>query len=379
VLLSPRRRTFFIRILSLIETALLIAAGFAFYFWVVPEPVPLRERTPPHPEPGEKEEQAEEAPRPSPPVATRDHYEFSGGEVFFDDAVEEGFVSLVNRAGTSLAIVTYTLDRSPAVEALERAASRGVTVRVIAGRNKLERRPLFSLTEFHPPKGILHEKFLVADNATVFLSSRNMTGGQSKNAGILFHRVPRMAHILKEEFSTLEQMQVAKRCESGCPVEYGTLYFLPGKGCRAAKEALLSARNGVDIAIYTVTPGTPLMTGLKKILKRHLTVRVVLDDWAGEEGKPVNRRAGLYLESLGAQVRYDRLFDSQGNALNFHHKFAVIDDGKTLLFGSMNWTKSACYRNRELLFITRDPDIAAIFKTYFDAIWESVDGHPPQN
>jgi len=372
VLLTRKRRTIPSRLLSLIETAFLIAAGFLlYYYWVVPEAPSIEgdDTAPPPAAPAAPEEPAQ-----PPPAAVRDRYEFAGGEVFFDDAVEPAFVALADRAKVSLSAVTYTIDRCTAVEALERAAARGVAVSAVAGRGKLDRRPSFPFLELHPSKGILHEKFLVADGATVLLSSRNMTGGQSKNAAVLFHRAPRLVELLAAEIAALQEMRVEKRCERGCPVEHGTLYFLPGKGCLAAKETLLSAREEVEAGVYTMTLGTPLMTGLKKGLRTGRKVSAILDDWSGEEGSAVNRRAGLYLEGLGAEVIYDRLFDAQGNTLNFHHKFAVIDDGEALVFGSMNWTKSACYRNREILFITRDGDLAGIFKTYFDDIKKAVGG-----
>ncbi len=366
--LISRRRSFLSRLVPLVETGLLISGGLAFYFLVVPEPA-IHERRGALPA---KETTDVPALATVQPTVVRDHYEFAGGDVFFDDAIEPAFTAVADRAVASLSAVTYTIGRSPAIEALDRAAARGVVVRVVAGRGRFDRKPMFSFVELHPSKGILHEKFLVADEATVFLSSRNLTAGPSKNAAILFHRAPRMAKILAEEFLSLEEMQVVRRCETGCSVEYGTLYFLPGKGCRAAKEAILAAKEGIEAAIYTLTPGTPMMTGLKRSLRAGRRVRVILDDWAGEQGSSVNRRAGAYLESLGALVWYDHLTDTNENPLNFHHKFAVIDGNEALLFGSMNWTKSACYRNREILFISRDHDIVSIFKAYFDDMHRAV-------
>ncbi len=366
--LISQRRSLFSRLLPIVETGVLIAGGLAFYLLIVPEPA-LHERRAPLPL---KEKHDVPTLAAVQPTVVRDHYEFSGGDVFFDDAIEPAFTTIADRAAVSLTAVTYTIGRSSAIEALERAAARGVNVKVIAGRGRFDRKPKFSFVEFHPSKGILHEKFLIADEATVLLSSRNLTAGPSKNAAILFHRAPRMARILAEEISSLEEMRVVRRCETGCSVEYGTLYLLPGKGCRAAKEAILSAKESIEAAVYTVTPGTPMMTGLKRILRAGRRVNIILDDWSGEQGTSVNRRAGAYLESLGAMVWYDNLTDKNENPLNFHHKFAVIDGNESLLFGSMNWTKSACYRNREILFISRDHDVVSIFKAYFDDMSRAV-------
>ncbi len=370
MVLSPLRRSFFSRLVSFVETVVLLTLGFAFYWWIVPRPaVPIRETLP-------RIETLPEAPIavPPPPMSVRDHYEFSGGDVFFDDAIEPAFVTTADSAVVSLSAVTYTIGESPAVEALNRALTRGVKIKVVAGHSRFDKKPMFSFVEFHPSQGILHEKFLVADGVTVILSSRNLTAGPSKNAAILFHHAPRMAGILAEEVERLEEMRIVRHCETGCPVEYGRIYFLPGKGCRAAKEMFLSAQESIEMAIYTMTPGTPIMTGIKRSLRSGRTVRVILDDWSGEQGRSVNRRAGDYLESLGAVVWYDRLTDPSGNSLNFHHKFAVIDEGEGMFFGSMNWTKSACYRNREVLFVSRDHDLSSIFASYFNDMWSAVSG-----
>lgn len=376
MLLTPKIRNIPSRIISLVETAVLLLLGFALYFLVIPEPPPLEDAlrtTPASAERDDGGEPEERKPDPSPPATTvRDHYEFAGGEVFFDDAVEPAAVAFIERAAVSIRAVTYTIESSPAVGALEKAAARGVAVTVVAGRNVFERTPGFAFTELHPTKGILHEKFLVADGRRVLLSSRNLTPGQSKNGAILFHDAPQTAALLAEEFAALEEMRVEKRCETGCAVEYGTIYFIPGKGCIAAKEALLTAGREIDLAMYTMTTGTPLMTGLKKNLKKGRALNLILDDWSGDTGGIVNLKAANYLDSLGATVLFDRLNDTQGRPMNFHHKFAVVDDGAALVFGSMNWTKAGCYRNREVLFITRNGDIAGIFKTYFDDMLKAI-------
>ncbi|HOW52795.1 MAG TPA: phospholipase D-like domain-containing protein [bacterium] len=377
MLLIPKFRNIPSRIMSLLESLILLSMGFLIYFFVIPEPPPLEETLRLSPAPIERNEEngsvdGKNTGSPPPATTVRDHYEFAGGEIFFDDAVEPVAVAFIDRASRNLRAVTYTIEPSPPVEALEKATARGVTVAVVAGKNGFERTPAFAFTEFHPTKGILHEKFLVADERRVFISSRNLTPGQSKNAAILFSDAPRLATILSEEFSSLEEMRVEKRCQTGCPVEYGTLYFIPGKGCVAAKDTLLSANESISLAMYTMTVGTPVMTGLKKNLKKGRALRLILDDWSAENGSVVNLKAANYLESLGGAVLFDRLNDTQGRPMNFHHKFAVIDDGAALVFGSMNWTKAGCYRNRELLFITRNGDIASIFKTYFDDMMNAL-------
>lgn len=375
-MLIPKIRSLPSRVISLLETLLLFSFGLFLYFFILTEPPPIEEvvRVPAAVAPAIEEGSAVDEPdTASSPTALREHYDFEGGEILFDDAVEPALVATIDAAGTRLRAVTYTAEACPAAAAIERAAARGVDVKVVAGRSGFKRRPAFPLTEFHPPKGILHEKFVVTDGRTVFLSSRNLSGGQSKNAAILFSDAPKLAALLTEEFDALEEMRIEKRCENGCRVEFGTIYFVPGKGCRAAKEYILSARAGIDVAMYTLTRGIPPLTGVKKLLKKGKKARFIVDDWSGDPGEAaVNARAARYLESLGATVLFDRLLDGRGEPMNFHHKFAVTDGGAATVFGSMNWTKAGCYRNREVLFLSRDHEIGAAFSSYFDDILQAV-------
>jgi len=53
---------------------------------------------------------------------------------------------------------------------------------------------------------------------------------------------------------------------------------------------------------------------------------------------------------------------------HMHHKFVVVD-GKVLLTGSFNWTRSASEQNQENVLITSDPRLVAPFATEFDRLW----------
>ena len=168
---------------------------------------------------------------------------------------------------------------------------------------------------------------------------------------------------MKEEIDDVFAGIIGKRCAEGCETEIGTIIFNPGKGCVKVRDKFLAAEKSVKGAVYTVTQKNPIITGLKKAVKRGIGVQLIIDNWRGEDGKIVNKKAANYLESIGVKLKYDEP-ESTDNRL-FHHKFAEIDE-KTAVFGSMNWTASACYRNREIIVISKDPFIAASFAGYFD-------------
>ena len=129
------------------------------------------------------------------------------------------------------------------------------------------------------------------------------------------------------------------------------------------RDEFLAAEKSIKGAVYTVTQKNPVLTGLKKAVKRGIDTRLILDNWRGDDGKIVNKKAANYLESIGVKLKYDEQEKSDEHL--FHHKFAEID-GVTAIFGSMNWTASACYRNREITVISKDPLVATSFEEYFD-------------
>jgi cardiolipin hydrolase len=54
-----------------------------------------------------------------------------------------------------------------------------------------------------------------------------------------------------------------------------------------------------------------------------------------------------------------------------HHKFALFD-GKRLLTGSFNWTRSASEQNEENMIVTPDPVLVAAFQGRFEALWNKL-------
>jgi len=54
-----------------------------------------------------------------------------------------------------------------------------------------------------------------------------------------------------------------------------------------------------------------------------------------------------------------------------HHKYAIAD-GKTLLNGSFNWTRSASNPNNENILVTNDPKLLGLYTEAFEKLWNSL-------
>jgi phosphatidylserine/phosphatidylglycerophosphate/cardiolipin synthase-like enzyme len=60
-----------------------------------------------------------------------------------------------------------------------------------------------------------------------------------------------------------------------------------------------------------------------------------------------------------------------GQPAHMHHKFALFD-GKRLMSGSFNWTRSASEQNEENLIVTPDQTLVAAFSARFEMLWRRM-------
>ncbi len=335
-----------------LEFILIVSISFSLYFLL--KETPQKEEIPKIPEPETTAPQIEpEKPESKEKVS-----------VYFDRDVQEIVEKMIKSAEKTIYAATYTYSRNEITELLEKRASEGVKVRLAAGKNKDKTLPAFDFSLAKTDKGIYHPKFFVFDGRDVLILSANISSSvDASNNAVLFRNVPDAAAILKAEIDDVFAGKIEKRCADGCVTEIGTIIFNPGKGCVKVRDEFLAAEKSVKGAVYTVTQKNPLITGLKKAVKSGIDVQLIIDNWRGDDGKIVNKKAANYLESIGIKLKYDEP-ESTDNRL-FHHKFAEID-GTTVVLGSMNWTASACYRNREIVVISKDPAVASSFAGYFD-------------
>ena len=336
-----------------VEFLIIVLISFSLYFLLKKE------------EP-QKEAEAE-SPKPVPEVAAEPETTPEKEEnvaVYFDREVINIVKKMINGASATIDAATYTYSKNEVTELLEKRHSEGVKVRLAAGKNKDKTRPAHDFTLVKMKNGIYHPKFFVFDDKDVLILSANISSSaDAANNAVLFRNVPEAAAILKAEIDDVFAGKIEKRCENGCVTEIGTIFFNPGKGCVSINNEFLKAKKSIKAAVYTVTQKNPVLTGLKNAVKNGIDTELILDNWRGEDGKTVNKKAANYLESIGVKLKYDEPEKSDEHL--FHHKFAEID-GLTAVFGSMNWTASGCYRNREIIVISKEASIAASFSDYFD-------------
>ncbi len=123
-----------------------------------------------------------------------------------------------------------------------------------------------------------------------------------------------------------------------------------------------AASTSLDVAIYTFTAEN-ILGGLMDAAERGVSVRVVMD--AGQTAT-LDDQTGIQtsLREAGVEVRTAEGY----NGGIMHHKFVVID-GRTVLTGSYNYTRSANEANDENLVVLADPNLARVYDDAFQDLW----------
>ena len=155
--------------------------------------------------------------------------------------------------------------------------------------------------------------------------------------------------------------QVIKTLEVRCSPIRGqaSAHFSPGESCRQRiRDLCRLARESVDVCVYTISDDQ-LSDELIAVHRRGLAVRIISDNEKRFD-------AGSDIQQLidsGVPLRIDN------SPFHMHHKFALFD-GRLLLNGSFNWTRSASSSNEENLLVTDDPHLVGEYRREFEMLWE---------
>lgn len=126
---------------------------------------------------------------------------------------------------------------------------------------------------------------------------------------------------------------------------------------RQAQRLIAGARERLWMAMYVVRPDDgpigALLQALADASARGVDVRVCLDRGAGFDGVPdaKHEAPAAWLRGRGVRV----VLDEEGRTT---HAKALVADGRRILSGSHNWTRSAMLANREVSWLIDDPAAA---------------------
>ncbi len=141
-------------------------------------------------------------------------------------------------------------------------------------------------------------------------------------------------------------------------------YFSPGDTCRnVIIQQIRNAVNNLQICVFTISDDT-ITEAILTSHKRGTDVKIITDnDKSLDEGSDIEQIA-----RQGIAVKMDRTTN------HMHHKFMVVD-GKALITGSYNWTRSAAKFNHENILFTRETGVVKSFLKEFDQLWREMEDY----
>jgi phosphatidylserine/phosphatidylglycerophosphate/cardiolipin synthase-like enzyme len=302
--------------------------------------------------------------------------------------LDEQLVALINTATQTIDLAIYDFDLENVASALAQAAGRGVRVRMVTDTDTLTNddpkiQKAFGILKkakipiVDDQRGpIMHNKFLVVDNAAVWTGSVNFTEGDTYrlNNNAIKIMSPELAQNYTAEFEKMfVQRLFGPNKPAGVPHPVLTIDGVHVENYFAAEDKvaghivdhLNQARQSIHFLAFSFT-SDPIGKAVLSRAKAGVEVAGVFEktgsDTQFSEFGPM-KQAGL-----------DVLTD--GNPYVMHHKVFIID-GRTVIFGSFNFSNNADKDNDENLLIVDDPAMAQAFEAEFQRV-RSVALNPPK-
>lgn len=292
----------------------------------------------------------------------------------------------IDKSKTSIDMAIYGYNNVPKIrEALVNAKNRGVKIRIvydIDNNDKNYYKDTLALvniiknsscdsTDISTKPFIMHNKFIIFDNKTVFTGSANLSpsdlSNYNSNAFIII-KSEKVSKLYKDEF---EQMYQGKFHTSKIKTpdnKYAigatvlSVYFSPQDN--VIKSQIIPLVNKSKTSIYMPTfliTHRELTSALISAKKRGVKIKVIID--AANASNKYSKHQQL--RDNGIEVKVENY------AGKMHAKTMIIDE-KYVVIGSMNFSRSGEEKNDENTIILDNPQIAKFLIKQFNIIWEKI-------
>jgi phosphatidylserine/phosphatidylglycerophosphate/cardiolipin synthase-like enzyme len=281
----------------------------------------------------------------------------------------------IRQARLSVEVAAYDLDLWSIRDVLLEAYQRGVAVRMVTDSDNLDEDEIRDLRTVGVPvrgdrrEGLMHNKFVIIDSATVWTGSMNLTinSAYRNNDNLIALHSSALARNYSAEFNEMFDEDrfgpgspantPDPRLEiNGSPVE---VYFSPEDGVETEIIRLIrSARRSIRFMLYSFT-SDPIAAAILAQSEAGLEVSGIF------EAEQAHSNRGTEYDKLlaaGLDVWLD------GNPRNMHHKVLIIDE-RIVLTGSYNFTNNARTLNDENLLVIEQPELAAAYTREFERLY----------
>ncbi len=291
-------------------------------------------------------------------------------------AVRDGIIEFINSAQSTLDVAIYTLtygivggQLTDIAGALQAARSRGVALRLVTDVNE-ETGTQFTILDILSdgvanglinrgvirsgnPGGIMHNKFMVADNWRVLTGSTNFTsaGCLTQENNILILEGQGIAAAYTTEFEEMWNGIYGNRGQPSSPNSFFTDDGVPVEVRFGPDDDLT---NRITTAIYSATRSVYFLANVFSDGTRAYEIAEALK-WAAAQGVDVRGVFDHYTQSL---AQWNNLVNFPGISLGdyigglnaMHNKLMIVDAGTPqarVFVGSNNWSNAAALINDE--------------------------------
>lgn len=263
--------------------------------------------------------------------------------------------SRIDAAQRSIDVSAYSLTHQPTLDALQRAADRGVLVRTRTSDNR-------------GATGLMHNKYMVFDNQAVWTGSMNFNERSMRNDdnNVNYIESTSMAANYTNDFEGRAAPHRVLELPGGDPAEN---YFSPSDRVDLAMiNAVRNAQRSVRFMAFAYTH-----RGIEEVMRERAAAGVHVEGVL--ERSQVSRDDSVYMR-LRAEPNTDIQLDV--NPANMHHKVMIIDD-ETVITGSANFSRAGASINEENTLIIHSPTLAQRYQEEFARIHALAGGRttPP--
>jgi phosphatidylserine/phosphatidylglycerophosphate/cardiolipin synthase-like enzyme len=281
----------------------------------------------------------------------------------------------IDAARLTVDVAIYSISLRSVQNALIRAHERGVQVRMVMESDNMDRSAPQALIEAGIPilgdrrEGLMHDKFVVIDRSEIWLGSMNYTysGTYEDNNQLILIRSTKMAENYTKEFeemfiddefgdNVVSETPYPEFSIDGTDLE---VYFSPDDGVADhIYEILTNAEESIYFLAFSFTTDE-FGEAIRMQAENGLTVAGVMEE------QQVKSNIGTEYDFF-KQAGLDVLLD--GNEGQMHHKTMIVD-GKIVITGSYNFSRSAETRNDENVIIFHNEKIADFYLQEFQRVY----------
>jgi len=306
------------------------------------------------------------------------------------------------------------------LQALERAAKRGVKIRVILEK-KFEKNSLDGIARLKSipgldlrildwskvnGDGIIHAKFFVVDSTQAFVGSQNFDWRALKHIHELGLRVTdgpvtaRIQSVFDHDWALTEDPGSLKLDEQRDPAfeRAGRAYLVASpwrrnpSGVGDSESELVrligEAKTELAIQLLDYNPTTfgrpkrfyaPIDNALRDAAVRGVKVKLLVSHWNTDEHSVVHLKSLSFVP--GIEIKVITVPEAKQGPIPFsrtaHSKYMVAD-GKTAWIGTSNWAGGYLDSSRNLELVVKDEGLAARVAKLHAHLWGSSYAEPLQ-